>query len=121
MLESRINDVSSSMQLLSGKWKVRILCLMRSGPVRLGQLGRDLPNASKKVLAQNLRDLVEEGIVKRRDLGGNVRHVEYDFCDDVRQCMHSILDHLEELGQFYRTGIQERPDTNECAPRRELL
>jgi DNA-binding HxlR family transcriptional regulator len=111
MRESRINDVNCSMQLLSGKWKVRILCLMRNGPVRLGQLGRNLPNASKKVLAQNLRELVEEGIVERRDLGGNVRHVEYDFCDSVRQCMHSILDHLEELGYFYRTGVKKQSNT----------
>lgn len=43
--------------LLQGKWRVEILCAMRSGPVRVGQLSRLIPGASKKMLAQNLRRL----------------------------------------------------------------
>jgi DNA-binding HxlR family transcriptional regulator len=107
MSEFRVVDVSWAMRLLGGKWKVQILCLIREGPVRLGQLGRSLPNASKKVLAQNLRELVQTGIIERRDLGGTIRHVEYDFCEDVRLCMHVMLDHLEELGRFYRIGLKK--------------
>jgi hypothetical protein len=38
------NDV-----LFQGKWKVQILCAMRSGPSRLGQLARIIPGASKKI------------------------------------------------------------------------
>lgn len=43
--------------LLQGKWRVEILCAMRSGPVRVGQLSRLIPRASKKMLAHNLRRL----------------------------------------------------------------
>jgi hypothetical protein len=43
--------------LFQGKWRVHILCAMRSGPVRLGQLARLIPGAPKKILTQNLRNL----------------------------------------------------------------
>jgi DNA-binding HxlR family transcriptional regulator len=64
---------SHAVELLQGKWKIQILCSIRSGPVRLGQLARQIPSA------ENLRDLEFSGIVIRRDLSGTVRHVEYDF------------------------------------------
>ena len=61
--------------LLHGKWRIYILFAMRSGPIRLGQLTRVIPHASKKVLAQNLRDLEASGIVTRRDLSEAVPSV----------------------------------------------
>ena len=63
--------------LLQGKWRIEILCAMRRGPVRLGQLARLIPDASKKMLTQNLRKLEADGIVIRSDLSdttlGNLR------------------------------------------------
>ncbi len=73
-----------TVHLVQGKWKMHILCAIRSGPVRLGQLRRALGQASKKVLTENLRELEEAGLVIRRDYGGSVRHVESDFSDSVR-------------------------------------
>jgi DNA-binding HxlR family transcriptional regulator len=41
---------------------------MRSGPIRLAQLARIVPGASKQMLTQNLRKLEADGIVVRKDL-----------------------------------------------------
>ncbi len=60
--------------LFQGKWKLQILCAMRSGPVRLGQLARIVPGASKKMLTQNLRQLEADGIVVRKDMSDLVLH-----------------------------------------------
>jgi DNA-binding HxlR family transcriptional regulator len=89
---------TDSVHLVQGKWKMHILCSIRSGPVRLGQLRRELRTASKKVLTENLRELEDTGLVVRRDLGGSVRHVEYDFRDEVRPAIESMLDHLADFG-----------------------
>jgi DNA-binding HxlR family transcriptional regulator len=85
---------TDTVHLVQGKWKMHILCSIRSGPVRLGQLRRELRTASKKVLTENLRELEDAGLVVRRDLGGSVRHVEYDFIEEVRPAIESMLDHL---------------------------
>jgi DNA-binding HxlR family transcriptional regulator len=80
---------------------MHILCAIRSGPVRLGQLRRALGQASKKVLTENLRELEEAGSVIRRDYGGSVRHVEYDFSDEMRPQIQSMLDHLAAFGETF--------------------
>ena len=51
--------------LFQSKWRIQILCALRSRPVRLGQLKRLIPEASKKMLAQNLRTLEADGLVLR--------------------------------------------------------
>jgi len=58
--------------LLHGRWKVHILCAMRSGRVRFGQLARTVRGASKKGLTKALRDLENDGLVSRRDLSTTV-------------------------------------------------
>jgi DNA-binding HxlR family transcriptional regulator len=65
--------------LIHGKWRVHTLCAMRSGPIRLGELARMIPRASKKVLTQNLRELEAAGVVTRRDLSDEVLHIEYEL------------------------------------------
>jgi DNA-binding HxlR family transcriptional regulator len=101
-------DVALAIDLLQGKWTLKILCATRSGPVRLGQLGRLIPDASKKVLTENLRKLEALGLIARRDMGGQVRHVEYDLVQPMRAVTSDILDHLTRWGVLYKTHVRSR-------------
>jgi len=99
--EDYCRSCTDTVHLVQGKWKMHILCSIRSGPVRLGQLRRELGTASKKVLTENLRELEESGLVVRRDLGGSVRHVEYDFHEEKRPQIQAMLDHLADFGETF--------------------
>ena len=90
--------------LFCGKWRINILCAMRFGPIRLGQLARTIPKASKKMLTQNLRDLEAAGIVARRDLSDVVLHIEYELNPDIRVGVLGLLDHLAHWGGAYLTN-----------------
>ena len=92
--------------LFRGKWKLQILCAMRSGPVRLGQLARIVPGASKKMLTQNLRQLEADGIVVRKDMSDLVLHIEYELAESTREGVCALLDHLAKWGglQFEKLG-----------------
>jgi DNA-binding HxlR family transcriptional regulator len=90
-----------AIEVLQGKWKIQILCLMREGPVRLGQLGRLIPSASKKVLTENLRKLESAGLVIRTDMSGQIRHVEYDLAEFFKLGTYELLDHLSKWGDVY--------------------
>lgn len=87
--------------LLQGKWKFQILCILCAGPVRLGQLARLVPAASKKMLTQNLRKLEADGIVRRTDLSDVVLHVEYDLNPVLRDSIADILNHLAKWSDEY--------------------
>jgi DNA-binding HxlR family transcriptional regulator len=58
-------------------------------------------------LTENLRELEDAGIVLRRDFGGAVRHVEYDFRDEVRPAIEAMLDNLAEFGGRMHTPRTE--------------
>jgi len=87
--------------LFQGKWKAQILCAMRSGPIRLGQLSRIVPGASKKMLTQNLRQLEADGIVVRKDLTDLVLHIEYELDERTRDGVCALLDHLAMWGGLH--------------------
>ena len=74
---------------------------MRVGPVRLGQLGRLIPSASKKVLAENLRKLQSAGLIVRNDLSSHILHVEYDLAEPVKAATYQLLDQLARWGDEY--------------------
>jgi DNA-binding HxlR family transcriptional regulator len=84
--------------LFQSKWRVQILCAMRSHPVRLGQLARLIPGCSKKMLTQNLRQLEADGIVVRRDMSDLVLHIEYELDESTRDGICALLDHLASWG-----------------------
>jgi DNA-binding HxlR family transcriptional regulator len=71
--------------LFQGKWKAQILCAMRSGPIRSGQLARIVPGASKKIPPQNLRKLEADGIIVRKNLTDLVLHIEYELEERTRE------------------------------------
>jgi DNA-binding HxlR family transcriptional regulator len=98
---SYMGRVSRVIELLQGKWTVQILCAMRARPVRLSELKREIPSASKKALTASLRSLEAARVVLRRDLSSSVLHVEYELADAMREPLVALLDHLAESGKLY--------------------
>lgn len=92
------HSTSCAAPQLRGKWSVPILYVLRDGPVRLGELSRLLPEASKKMLMAELKRLVATGLVERRDLTGNkaVRHVEYCLAKPIEAATTRLLQQLED-------------------------
>jgi DNA-binding HxlR family transcriptional regulator len=82
---------------------------MRDGPVRLGRLGRVVP-ATRKVLTESLRKLESAGLITRTELGGRIRHVEYDLVEPVRLGTYRLLDSLAEWQNVYETVLPESND-----------
>jgi DNA-binding HxlR family transcriptional regulator len=119
MHDKKIQDscpATIAMNILQGKWRIQILCVMQNGPIRLGQLGRLIPSASKKVLAENLRKLESSGLIVRTDLSSHVLRVEYDLSEHFKASTHELLDYLSAWGQAYKeetSGSQNSHDSSE--------
>ena len=74
---------------------------MRAQSVRLSELRREIPFASKKALTASLRYLEAAGVVVRIDMSSNVLHVEYELADSMREPLGTLLDLLAEWGKAY--------------------
>ncbi|MFD2647221.1 winged helix-turn-helix transcriptional regulator [Devosia albogilva] len=67
--------------VLGGKWKPLILYHLAGGAKRTGELRRLVTNVSEKMLIQHLRELADDGIIRRIDFQTVPPHVEYELTD----------------------------------------
>ena len=65
--------------LIGSKWSMLLLCVLREGPTRSGELARRAGGISQKMLTQTLRELERHGIVHRRDYHEVPPRVEYSL------------------------------------------
>ena len=62
---------------LSGKWSTLLLQALADGPLRFGALRRAVPQISKRMLTQTLRDLERDGFLTRHAFPTKLPSVEY--------------------------------------------
>lgn len=62
---------------LSGKWSTLVLIFLSQGPRRFGALRRGVPQISKRMLTQTLRDLERDGLLTRHVFPTKLPSVEY--------------------------------------------
>ncbi len=62
---------------LAGKWSTLVLLYLEEGPRRFGALQRGLPQISKRMLTQTLRNLERDGFLTRHAFPTKLPSVEY--------------------------------------------
>lgn len=88
--------------IIAGKWKARILDLLRDGHKRLSELRRDLPGASQQVLAAQIEALASDGmIVKGYTTYRTQLTRTYALTDKAR----TLLELLEPIASWGRQQI----------------
>ena len=93
---------------------MRILSQLQHGPIRLSQLRKKFPDASKKMLTQHLREMEKDGLVNRTDLSGRLRHVEYSLEESLGVAVLNLINTLTEWGS------QHAPALPRQVPERDL-
>lgn len=56
---------TTAIRIIGGKWKIDILCALNTAPRRYGRLRELIPGISEKMLAQQLREMEADGLVRR--------------------------------------------------------
>lgn len=75
--------IDAAMDVISGKWKVLILWeLHHHGVRRFAELRRGLPGVSEKMLIQHLREMEQDGLVRREVYPEVPPKVEYSLTGD---------------------------------------
>ncbi len=59
--------VELALHVLGGKWRVVILAHVKEGAQRYSELRRRIPAMSQKMLTQRVRELVDGGLLARRE------------------------------------------------------
>lgn len=101
--------VEATMRIIGGKWKPIILCHLKHGTMRTGQLRRAIPNITQKMLTQQLRELEDDGIITRKVYNQIPPKVEYS----LTEYGHSLNKILEDLCVWGENDIEMRKQKGE--------
>ena len=95
-----------SLAVIGGKWKPLILYHLRSEPRRFGEIKRAVAGISEKVLIQQLRELVDMGVLTRHDHQQVPPKVYYAMSDFGQTLVLALLP-LCEWGTEHRQCVEQ--------------
>src|SRR3984957_7604144 len=73
--------VRATADIIDGKWKPMIVNALKAKPLRFGELLRSLPEATRKVATEQLRELERDAIISRTAFGKRWERVEYSLTE----------------------------------------
>ena len=91
---------ATAQSLISGKWAVLILHYLEDGPVRFNELQRRMPKMTHATLSVQLKFLIENGLVERKQYESIPPRVEYSLTEMGKK-FHPVIVALQEWGQAY--------------------
>jgi DNA-binding HxlR family transcriptional regulator len=97
--------VESALALIGGRWKGVVIYRLLQGTQRFSSLRKFLPSCSPRMLTLQLRELEEDGLVRRTVYAEVPPRVEYDLTAFGRTLEPVILG-LCEWGQLYKRKIE---------------
>ena len=99
---------------VAAKWTMLIVLELANGPARFNALGRSLPDISKRMLTQTLRDLERDGLVTRKVFPTKPPSVEYTLSPMGRSLLTAMeglfnwaddnFDHIKQARDAYAQG-----------------
>jgi len=107
--------IDSTLKVIGGRWKTAVLYHLSSGTKRFGELRRQLPNITQRMLTLQLRELEAAGLVRRTVYAEVPPRVEYDLTP-WGESLRPVLDALSDWGKRYRRRLDSVARTAEGAP-----
>ena len=104
-----------ALAVVGGKWKPLVLFHLQGGPKRFGELKRAVEGISEKVLIQQLRELVEAGVLDRRDYQRVPPMVDYTLTPLGTTLVHALMplcawgtEHEQQVAEVMRAAVEAR-------------
>lgn len=103
--------LDSLLRVLAGPWTIYILCrLHKNGETRFGQLKRQMPGISSKMLTERLRALEAAEIIFRHQAPTVPPQVTYGLTTEGRE-LTTILDQINTLAYRWQDHQTKQANT----------
>lgn len=97
-------SIHDTLDIISGKWKVEIIGSLSFGKKRFLQLQREVNGIGAKMLSKELRELEQNGLVKRTVQESKPVTVEYEITE-YGQTLQPIIFEMAKWGATHRKKI----------------
>ncbi len=118
-IEHRVNcAIDATMSVIEGRWKGTILCMLfKNGKMRFSELQKDIGEITSRILTKQLKELEEDGMLRRDvDTSGKIK-VEYSLTERGMSIM-PVLYSMAEWGarnQFVQVIIPKSEEAESSA------
>jgi DNA-binding HxlR family transcriptional regulator len=92
--------LTAAVAAIGGKWKLIIIYQLSQSPQHFAALRRLMPGISQKVLTDQLREMEDDGIVERRQMGAVPAPVIYSLSAYGRSLL-PVLDQVLGWGRIH--------------------
>lgn len=106
-LQRNILSVEDTLDVLSGKWKVRILMAILKGNYRFRDLLEWNHGLTDKVLSHNLKVLINDGLIEKHEISSFPPMTEYRMTEHGIS-LYKVLAELMRWGEEHRRYIINR-------------
>ncbi len=103
-IRDRALQSGDAIELLSNKWRITVIHILRDGPLRTSEIQGAIEEVSPKVLTQTLRGMERDGLLNRHIYNVVPPRVEYGLTPMGR----SLIKPLQELCHWAKSHIDER-------------
>jgi DNA-binding HxlR family transcriptional regulator len=98
-------SVQTTLKVVGGKWKPPILFLLSSGTLRFGELRKQIPGITQKMLTQELREMEADGLISRKVYPVVPPKVEYTLTA-YGSSLQPILKSMSEWGKKHKDRVK---------------
>ena len=109
--------VETTLSVVGGKWKVLILWSLFDGTKRFSELQRAMPQITRKMLTQQLRELENDELIKRTVYPQVPPKVEYSLSDYGKTLM-PVMESMAEWGFMHMERSSLMIGDNICSGRK---
>lgn len=97
-IEEKMCPLEKAVNTISGKWKIAIVWQINEGKKRPSEFLRGIKNVDRRVLNQQLSEMVEDGLLTKTSFNELPPRVEYELTD-LGKSLVKILWDLNEWGK----------------------
>jgi DNA-binding HxlR family transcriptional regulator len=106
------------MEVMNGKWKINLIWCIYSGIKRPGELQRRIPKATRRVLDNQLKELMAHGLISKIMFDQRALKVEYELTA-LGISIIPVIESTAQWGEDHREELERMIKANQFSLREE--
>jgi DNA-binding HxlR family transcriptional regulator len=96
------NHVAVTIKMIGCRWKIMIIADLLNGTKRFSEIKKSLRGITQKVLTSKLRELEQDGILIREEVGTKVEYTLTDIGYSLRPVILSFYDWGKDYKKYVK-------------------
>lgn len=105
---SQMPGIDATLEMIGGKWKIQILWSLRTKAKRFSDIKEEVQGITQKMLTQQLKEFVRDGLATRKSYPEIPPRVEYKLTDYGKSII-PVLEAMNKWGEIHlakKLGIE---------------